>query len=160
MSIRSIATLVAVIGSLAAPAAFAKHDHTPTGQAPQGMSLASQESTREQVIQQVLAAQRDGTLSKMRSEAGYTPELQRTSRSGLSRDQVTSAVLSARRDGTLSMYRGEAMYAPEFNRPTPGTASRTEVKQEVLHARHDGVLDMLRADTANPVRAFSSMTSR
>jgi hypothetical protein len=149
MSIRTIATIVALTGAFITPLAFAKHAHVQTGTGLQNSSSATQSKTRQRVIQEVQQAQRDGSLAKMRGEATYVPEFEHPARSLLTRDQVNSDLLRAQRDGTLAKSRGEATYAPEFEQPMRSVLTRAEVKQDLLHARHDGVLDMARGEAAD-----------
>ncbi len=149
MSIRTIASLIALTGAFAAPTAFAVHAHPQVGTALQSLSSPAQSKTRQQVSREVLQATRDGTFAKTRGEATYVPEFEHPTRSALTRTQVNNEVLRAQRDGTLARSRGEAPYPAEFSQPTRGLLTRAEVKQDVLHARHDGVLDMMRGEAAD-----------
>lgn len=159
MSIRSIATVVALAGSFIAPLAFAKHAPSPTSSLLQSSSPAAQSKTRAQVIQEVLQAQRDGSFAKTRGEASYVPEFQQTYRSLLTRDQVNNQVLRAQRDGSLARSRGEAPSVPEFQ-ATRGLLTRAEVRQDALQARHDGVLDKMRGEAGDTASAYASAANR
>lgn len=54
MSIRTIATLIALTGAFAAPTAFAVHAHPRAGTSLQSLSTAAQSKTRDQVNREVL----------------------------------------------------------------------------------------------------------
>jgi hypothetical protein len=157
MSIRSIPTLIALAAALAAPAAFAKHSHTPTGSFASSTVGAPQAKTRDQVEREVLQAQREGFFDQMRGEAAYAPEFQKATTSSLSRDEVQASVLRAQRSGYFDKVRGEGTYAPEFDRPTRSILTRSEVRQEVAHARHDGALDLMRGEAADVPAAYAAM---
>lgn len=159
MSIRTIATLIALTGAFAAPTAFAVHAHPQAGTRVQSLATAAQSKTRDQVSREVLQAGRDGTFAKTRGEATYVPEFEHPTRSALTRDQVNSTVLRAQRDGTLARSRGEAPYPAEFGQPTRGLLARADVKQDVLHARHDGVLDMMRGEAADFAAVSAAITA-
>jgi len=157
MSIRSVPTLVALAIALAAPAAFAKHAHSATGNFAPSAVTASQAKTRDQVEREVLQAQREGYFDKMRGEATYAPEFQKATASKLSRGEVQASVLRAQRSGYFDKVRGEASYAPEFDRQTPSVLTRSEVRREVAHARHDGALDLMRGEAADFPAAYAAM---
>lgn len=157
MSIRSIPTVIALAAALAAPAAFAKHAHTPTGIFGVSAAAESRAKTRDQVEREVLQAQREGYFEKMRGEANYAPEFQKAATSSLSRGEVQSSVLQAQRSGYFDKVRGEATYAPEFARQTPSALTRSDVRREVAHARHDGALDLMRGEAADFAAAYAAM---
>lgn len=147
MSIRSLTTLAAIAAALVAPAAFAVDGVTPAGHELRSSSHATPQSkTRDQVVQEVLQARRDGTLDKMRGELTYAPEFQHPTDSVLTREQVKQQVLQARRDGTLDSMRGELTYAPEFQQPTDSVLAREQVRQAVLQAQNNGTLDRMRGE--------------
>ena len=158
MSIRTIASLIALTGAFAAPTAFAVHAHPQTGTA-QSASSAAQSKLRGQVIGEALQAQRDSRFAKTRGEATYVPEFEHPARSALTRDQVDNEVLRAQRDGSLARSRGEAPYPAEFSQLTRGLLMRAAVKQDVLHARHDGVLDMMRGEAADFAAASAAISA-
>lgn len=157
MSIRSIPTVIALAAALVAPAAFAKHAHTATGSVGVNAVAASQPKTRDQVVREVLQAQREGYFDKMRGESAHAPEFQKQATSSLSRDRVQASVLQAQRNGYFDKVRGEAAYAADFDRQTPSALTRLEVRREVAHARHDGALDMMRGETADFPAAYAAM---
>ena len=157
MSIRSIPTVIALAAALVVPAAFATHAHTATGNFGVSAIAASQAKTRDQVEREVLQAQREGYFDKMRGEASYAPESQKTTSSSLSRDEIQASVLVAQRNGYFDKMRGEAAYAPEFDRQAPSVLTRSEVRREVAHARHDGALELMRGEAADFPSAYAAM---
>ena len=157
MSIRSVPTVIALAAALAAPVAFAKHPHTPTGTFGVSAVADSRAKTRDQVEREVLQAQREGYFEKMRGEATYAPESQKAVTRSLSGEEVRSSVLQAQRSGYFDTVRGEATPAPEFARQTPSVLTRLEVRREVAHARHDGALDLMRGEAADFAAAYAVM---
>lgn len=157
MSIRSVPTVIALAAALAAPAAFAKHAHTPTGTFGVSAVAESRAKTRDQVEREVLQARREGYFEKTRGEANYAPEFQNAATGSLSRQEVQSSVLQAQRSGYFDAVRGEAIHAPEFGRQTPSVLTRLEVRREVAHARHDGALDLMRGEAADFAAASAAM---
>lgn len=149
MSIRSIPTVIALAATLVTPAAFAKHAHTAMGNFGVSAIAASQAKTRDQVQREALQAQREGYFDKMRGDATYAPEFQKTTFGSLSRDEIQASVLVAQRNDYFDKMRGEAAYAPEFERQAPSVLTRLEVRREVAHARHDGALELMRGEGAD-----------
>lgn len=125
MSIRSMATVIALAAALVVPAAFAKHAHTATGNFGVGAIAASEAKTRGQVERKVLQAQREGYFDKMRADSAYAPEFDRQAPSVLTRSEVRLEVAHARHDGALQLTRGEGADSPSAYATVKGLRARS-----------------------------------
>lgn len=99
--------------------------------------------SRAEVLAELEAARKDGSLAKMSRESSYAPEFERPSTAN--RADVLAALEAARKDGTLAKMSREASYAPEFEPKGPGR-SRAEVLAELKRAQEDG---SMRCQTGN-----------
>ena len=91
--------------------------------------------SRAEVLAELDAARRDGSLARMNREGGHAPEYEQ--RGSRTRDEVRAELDAARRSGYMARLNRESGL-PLEPMPLGKSISRAEVLAELEHARADG----------------------